>query len=156
MKRCKHCKEAIQGDAEICKHCNRHQGKIWSLVNHISNTAGVVTILLFIVSLFQYYDSRQERIKAQEAMDTATKLYNRVDSLNRKLNSTIQFVNKTTLLAIQNSLIQANNPLLAMTPRTRLSLIRYETNVNGLVELLIPDSVARRRWSIEIDSIIHH
>ncbi len=150
MKRCRHCKEVIQKDAEVCKHCNRHQGRF---LNVVSNAAGLITIFLFVISILQYLDSRRERIKAEEAMDTAKKLYNRVDSINTKLKSTVDFINQTAILGIQNSIIQANNPLMGMTTQ-RLAVKQYEKNLNELIELLIPDSVARRKWNLETEKIL--
>jgi hypothetical protein len=152
MKKCKYCKEDINDDAKTCKHCGRHQKGFLNILTYLSDTAIILTFGLFFISVFQYIDSRRERINAKQALETALDvkteaqdLYTKVDSIKHEIDTIMLFINNTSLISIQNSWIQANTPVMGMHPN-RPSVKQYERNVNELVRILIPDSTERADW----------
>jgi hypothetical protein len=160
MKTCKYCKEEIHDDARICKHCGRNQKGFLNIIKDISDTAIILTFGLFIISILQYIDSRNERINAKDAFETAKQvkidaesLYIKVNSIKRDLDSILLFTNRTGLLSIQNAWIQANTPLMGMTPN-RPSVKRFEQNTSELIRLIIPDSISREKWWNETDQLL--
>lgn len=161
MKKCKYCREDIHQDAKTCKHCGRHQTGFLNVLNILSDIAIILTFGLFIIAILQYIDSRQDRIAAQEALNTALEvkaqaliLYDRVDSLNNRLDSIIQLAKQTTLISTQNAWIHANTPIMGMNT-SRPSVKQFEKNTNELIRLLIPDSVARKEWWENTDGLIN-
>lgn len=160
MKTCKYCKEEIHKDATTCKHCGRHQKGFLNLMTYLSDSAVILTFILFIISILQYIDSRYERMKAKEAYETAInvktevlKLYNQVDSIRHNIDSIATFINRTSLLNIQNSWIQANTPIMGFNTN-RPSVKRFEKNTNELIRLLMPDSIVREKWVKETDNLL--
>ena len=160
MKKCKYCKEEIKNGATTCKHCGRHQKGFLNIINYLSDTAIILTFGFFIISVLQYLDSRNERIKAKEAFDTAIKvksdaeqLFHKVDSIKNDLDSMVIYTNRISLLSIQNAWIQASNPLMGMDTHMP-SVKKFEKNSNDLVNILIPDSTERAKWWKETDELL--
>jgi hypothetical protein len=160
MKDCKYCKEEIHIDAKTCKHCGRHQKGFLNILTYLSDTAIILTVGLFLISVLQYLDSRNERIEAKNALEIALtvkteaqNLYFKVDSIKHDLDSIMVFANKTSLLSIQNSWIQASTPLMGVHPGWP-SVKQFDKNTNTLIRLLIPDSVARKKWWKETSNLV--
>ena len=162
MKTCNYCIEEIHQDAKTCKHCGRHQKRIRNFFYILSDSAKLLTIGLFLISILQYSDSRKDSNAAKDALDTALTvrrkteiLFNRVKSLNTDLDSMVKLINQTTLLSTQNAWIHANNPIMGLNTNKQ-SVKQFEKNSNELIRLLIPDSISRTQWWEETERIIHH
>jgi len=155
MKKCKYCKEEIHIDASTCKHCGRHQKGFLNIITYIGDTAILLTCGLFIISVLQYIDSRNERIKAKEALETAIQVRYDTEVLYHKVDSILLYINRISLISVQNDWIQANTPIMGINTN-RPSVKKFEKNANDLVRILIPDSISRAIWWEETDQLLKH
>lgn len=160
MKKCKYCKEIILTDATTCMHCGGHQNRLVSLLNVLSSAGIIISIGLLFISILQFSDSKKERIDSQKALSIANKvkedaylLYEKVDSMKKEMDTLNEFINKTTLLAVQNEWIHANTPIMGMNTQ-RPSVKKFEKNTNELIKLLIPDDNERKNWWDETDRLL--
>jgi hypothetical protein len=84
---CLYCDQEISSRARICFHCNRPQK--WWKVHHLemASLLGVVLALgLLILSVFQYQDTKKDRIDAKKALERSTKALERASLAEAKLN----------------------------------------------------------------------
>lgn len=71
---CNCCRELIIKGATICYHCGKNQKKIFRLLAPTPQwIALIVSIILVLLSLFQYIEARQQRIYAENAFNEARK-----------------------------------------------------------------------------------
>ncbi len=159
MKRCVHCNEVIHSNAKVCRHCKKDQHRFTLNANLIAN---IISLLLLVVSIFQFKESRQERIEAsqaltsaEDALSQAKKAFGKVDSLRRELYSTVKVINENTLLDIQNSWIIASNSMLAINTGSEATK-QIEKNSNQLIKKIIPDSIQRKKWWNKTQQLAKH
>jgi lipopolysaccharide export LptBFGC system permease protein LptF len=75
-KKCKYCFSEIDKNATICRVCGSDQSKIWFMVIRLGIIVTIVSIipaLFSISSFFQYRETKLQRIKAEEANNSALK-----------------------------------------------------------------------------------
>lgn len=70
-KPCKYCKEQIIIDAKVCNKCGRHQNRFWQYFR-FEQLGLLLTIVLIILSYFQYEKASNEASDANVALKRAT------------------------------------------------------------------------------------
>ena len=160
-KPCKYCKNPILDRASVCHHCGRTQNKLLNSINEINSLATLISIALLFVAVDQCSESRKDRIAAKKALEIAEAvktstyiLYDQVDSLRKELDSTINNYENITLLSTQNAWIQANVPIFGLDVN-RLSVQQFEKNTWKLIDNVIRDTIERKKWWRETDSLIN-
>jgi len=70
-KLCRSCFEEIDVSATVCQHCGQRQGFLGQHFGHISvgisGVAIVVSIVMMVLAIAQYFEARKQRIDASEA-----------------------------------------------------------------------------------------
>jgi len=144
-KTCKYCVEEIHIKAKVCKHCGRNQNKWISAIKYIN----IISIIMLLLSILQYRDSKEERAKASEALDSAKIVMRDINIIKKNIDSVNVFIIKTGLLNIKNSWIIANNSKLAVYRSKQTE--EFENNADEFLRLLIPDSIKREKWIKETE-----
>jgi hypothetical protein len=71
LKSCKYCKEPIIIDAKVCNKCGRHQNRFWQYFR-FEQLGLLLTMVLIILSYFQYQTASNEESDANDALRRAT------------------------------------------------------------------------------------
>ncbi len=87
---CKCCKEEIADGASICKHCGAHQGLILRRLSEWSNVGIVISAILLILSILQFYVASREKSKAEQAERMAGEAQKRIEA-HEKLVIALRF-----------------------------------------------------------------
>lgn len=104
-KNCKFCSEEIREQSKVCHHCGRSQ--TWWKVHHLETGTLLglgIAIVLAILSMLQFLETRRDRIKAETAVISAeralelaklaqdnTKIANAVASDLKRLKNKLSF-----------------------------------------------------------------
>lgn len=107
---CNCCRELIIKGATICYHCGKNQNKIFRLLTPTPQwIALIVSIVLVLLSSFQYIEARKQRIFAENAFIEARK--QRISADNAFIKSTdverrVTKIAKATLPLFESLLVK--------------------------------------------------
>jgi hypothetical protein len=94
---CRYCKEQINENAKVCFHCGHYQNNIQYIKYFATVISIVLSIGLLVVSIWQYREARNERIKAQEALVQAQEALMRAQKAEKKITESGKAIAKVIL-----------------------------------------------------------
>jgi len=108
---CYYCKELISKDAKVCRYCSHYQ-KIFSCLfsqwfKHIIPIFISVGLLFFTYR--QYYETKNERIEAQKALEKAQKAEKRISDASKAIAKVL--LAQSTLKGPSVSIIVGHFPM---------------------------------------------
>lgn len=103
---CRYCKEQINENAKVCFHCGHYQNNIQYIKYFATGISIVLSIGLLVVSIWQYREARNERIKAQEALVQAQEALVRAQKAEKKITDSGKAIAKVlqAFSTIKNSI----------------------------------------------------
>lgn len=87
MIKCKCCKEDIADGASICKHCGAHQGRLLRALWQWSNAGIVISAILLVLSILQFWTASREKSKASSALDKAERAERLSDEAKKRIST---------------------------------------------------------------------
>lgn len=171
-KLCRYCKEEILNSALVCNKCNHHQNR---LIQNIHNYGVLATIIMVIVSFIALWQTIEQKISAENAMNAAVKASE--EALKAKKSSEESLINtqnmekhitaideklkKEIISLLEISFFQAANRLIAPglmeDNKEKDSFYEYDYVLDKLTEItknilpnVIENASERNRWLNEI------
>ena len=78
---CRYCDEVISDSAKVCRHCGRSQNRLINLMRH----SDLISIVLFVIAIWQFTSALQERANADVAFQKALSAEARVSEAKRDI-----------------------------------------------------------------------
>ncbi len=72
--KCRHCYEKISQQAKVCGHCHLYQTRWRALLANLQSLSNLAAIGLLAISVLQFREAREERVKAETAAKAVQQL----------------------------------------------------------------------------------
>ena len=126
---CRHCFSPLHHQkTKICPQCGRDQRRLF----HIVKAVNLVSVGLLILAAMQFYEARQERIKAEEATTRIVKMEGDFKRVAKAF--------------VENNLISSEVRLTWAESNSSPRLQRFDKNVDELARFIEPDDSKRKQW----------
>ena len=95
-KYCKYCFNVIHKEAKVCPFCNKYQNKLFNNIFSINSVTTIISILLLILSFFQYRDSSIEKTEALNASTKSKLALEKIRVIEKSISRDRIFVSDNT------------------------------------------------------------
>jgi hypothetical protein len=82
---CKYCCSPIHTEAKVCQYCGKYQKKLFNNIFSINATTTIISLLLLVLSFFQYRDANIEKGKSIEAANNANLALHKVTETENRI-----------------------------------------------------------------------
>lgn len=153
---CRHCKQPIALDANICHLCKKYQKSKDTFISQLANVPNILSIGILVLSLMQFNEARKKTAEANDALTKATAALEHANKLENDLLTTKHDVinaknaidNTSTLLkdisksSLENYIFIVNNTIWLES----FNLNKYKDNIRKFSKLIEPDDDKRIKW----------
>ena len=108
---CYYCKELISKDAKVCLHCGHYQNIFrWLFSQCVKHIIPIfISVGLLFFTYRQYYETKNERIEAQKALEKAQKAEKRISDASKAIAKVL--LAQSTLKGPSVSIIVGHFPM---------------------------------------------
>ena len=156
---CRHCAKSIEKTATVCHHCGLHQN---ILISYIDRLGVLLSVLLVLLAYLQFYEARNERVKAetahreaQNARVTAEEAAKRASDFAKEIENLNESFRKLALNSASMAYLQAEaNTLSVISATNKQDIERRKRakeelfeDINALIQEAILDPEERNKFN---------
>lgn len=137
MKKCRMCNHEIDHDAKICKQCGSDQRLFFRFIK-VTGLANIVSIIVLILAVIQYYDAKNEKVMAQIANESAQIAQTKVDSLRNRIEILTKLNAEISYISTHRFEILASGAIIY--PEI------FSNKIDSLMQIIEPNRDKQEKW----------